>query len=105
MLGSSSACGTWVFPFCAGSNTIYRVPPEADDMLTGPRPSSAQQAEAFRIRVLVGPMLCRDDETLEHMAELIGRGEWRFDADNGIIELEKGDRIQLLENGTFQALI
>ncbi len=28
---------------------------------------------AFRSRVLAGPTQCRDDEILEHMAELIGR--------------------------------
>jgi hypothetical protein len=68
-------------------------------------PTPSQQAEAFRIRVLVGPMQCRDDEVLEHMAPLIGRGEWRFDPGNGIIEMEEGCRFQLLENGTFRGLI
>ena len=68
-------------------------------------PTPSQQAEAFRIRVLVGPIQCRDDEVLEHMAQLIGRGEWRFDPGNGIIEMEEGGRLHLLQNGTFQGLI
>jgi hypothetical protein len=81
------------------------VPLTADKILSGQEPSPAEQAESFRIRVLVGPMQGRDDEILEHMARLIGRGEWRFDPGEGIIEMEKGSRIQLLGNGTFQGLL
>jgi hypothetical protein len=81
------------------------VPLKAITRLSDQGPSPAQQAESFRIRVLIGPMQGRNDEILEHMAKLIGRGEWRFNLGSGMIEMEKGGRIKLLENGTFQALI
>jgi hypothetical protein len=63
---------------------------------------SYDQAEHFRIRVLVGPMQGRNDAILEYMAEQIKAGDWSYDPDTVVIDMNNGTRFRALENGYFR---
>ena len=67
--------------------------------------SFGEQAKAFRIRVLIGPMQGRDDAILEFMAEHIEHGEWSYDPETAVIEmLAEQFKIRILEDGSFLGL-
>lgn len=66
--------------------------------------SFSQQAEAFRIRVLIGPMVGRDDLILDYMAGLIEDGDWSYDPRLEIITMQKGGRFEILPEGVFRGL-
>jgi hypothetical protein len=74
------------------------------------RLSLAEQADAFRIRMLIGPVKGRDDQLIEEFAEMIERGYLSFDPETQILSLldshdssaPKLPFLRILENGSFQ---
>ena len=60
---------------------------------------SCDQAEHFRIRVLIGSMQGRNDAILEYMAEQIASGDWSYNSDTAVIDTNNGTRFRVLENG------
>jgi hypothetical protein len=67
------------------------------------KPTTEQQAEAFRIRTLIGPVEGRADSILEYMADLIEDGEIDYDPETQILCFaDNGSRIQIQPNGAFR---
>jgi hypothetical protein len=64
----------------------------------------AEQAEAFRIRMLIGPVKGRDDSIIEWMASEIEQGHWSFRPSTSIIEMEGGRSRTILPSGAFRPL-
>jgi hypothetical protein len=70
-------------------------------------PSLAEQADAFRIRMLIGPVKGRDDKVIEDFANMIERGCLSFDPETRILSLldshdSSAPFLRILENGSFQ---
>ena len=71
--------------------------------------SFTEQADAFRIRMLIGPVKGRDDGVIESFAEGIEDGTFSFDPETQILSLNPHDGplilLRILENGCFQKLV
>jgi hypothetical protein len=67
------------------------------------KPTTEQQADAFRIRMLIGPVEGRADSILEYMADLIEDGEIDYDPETQILCFaDTGSRTQIQPNGAFR---
>jgi hypothetical protein len=65
--------------------------------------TSAEQAEALRIRMLIGPMKDRDDTLIEIAARNIEKGEWGYDPDTCTIIMEEGHTLGINPDGSFKS--